>query len=617
MTESAHGADADHATLDISSADELIGYAVRAQLALVSHAASHTVIAKAIGMARDLKTSTAAARMSHALAKGGSFTDRELQKLDEVIVTLAPTSTTHTGGLSSLAICLRGLRDRESLSDRVPAGWTQELLQSPAADEIGVLTQASALLSAFLAASELEKVSSRSKAIRAVHDRYAKEIVHVVYQLITLGYAPPTPRSVEALIMLGTLGGYSLDFIEPPLEYALEQPLGFRIWRVITTLVMLRQRALDMRDLRRWVKPVLRGAEELRAKSVYPGRSLDLELAIRVPADWSPPDNDWAGAVLLARANDSEATIRERGTAAMGLWQRAVEDEHRDENRAADDLQPLIREFEDPQRRPDASSGMLWVATTLKHVIDQRAAVCNDWPQTSEPWMKRVNAAVDYLKQQEVIPDDVRLGTTALFQHSLLQNAGIYRRQAIEALVAGGWTEPVARAFEKFLELEPEPWIRIRALFALGFLQHRDRGVEKTLADACQHAYSNLGNDPTRAQITEMHSALFAVGDCYGASGLEDSDVRRVRESIREVLVGLIAGHRTLHESHYPVSRACAYLLTFMILPRSNQREDLAEELLKELSKHPDKTTRELSNWALANRINEKGAVRPLVHARV
>jgi hypothetical protein len=165
--------------------------------------------------------------------------------------------------------------------------------------------------------------------------------------------------------------------------------------------------------------------------------------------------------------------------------------------------------------------------------------------------------------------------------------------------------------------MESEPWIRIRALFALGFLQHRDRGVEKTLASACQYAYSNLSSNPTRAQITEMHSALFAIGDCYGASGLEESDMRRVRESVQEVLVSLILGQRTLQDALFPVSRACAYLLTFLILPRNNQREDLAQELLKELCKHPDKTTRDLSAWALINRIDDKGAVKPLVHARV
>ena len=57
---------------------------------------------------------------------------------------------------------------------------------------------------------------------------------------------------------------------------------------------------------------------------MYAGRSLDLELAISVPAEWSPPDDDWVGETPLERAWNNNATIRERGTAAMGLWQRAM-----------------------------------------------------------------------------------------------------------------------------------------------------------------------------------------------------------------------------------------------------------------------------------------------------
>ena len=600
---------------DISSADELIRYAVRAQLALVSDAASHTTIAKAIGMARDPQTSTASANFAHTLAKG-TFSDAKLQKLDEVIVALAPASTAHTGGLSSLAICLRGLRDRESLSDRVPASWTQEILQRPADDEVGVLTQASALLSAFLAADEIEKASHKPRAVRAVRDRYSKEITHVVEQLIVLGYAPPTPRSVEALILLGTLGSYAFDITKEALDYALIQPLGFRAWRVITTLVMLNRRAQRVPEIRKWVQQLLADAEEYREISIYPGRSLDLELAIRIPPDWSPPEDDWAGAALLARANNPRATIRERGTAGMGLWQRAVADPRRDRHQAAVDLGPLIAEFEAPTERPDVYPGMRWAATTLKHVMAANETVCSDWPETDDPWMQHVRNAIAYLERQ-VIPDDVLPGTRALFCQSLLQNAGIYRRQAIEALVAGGWTGPVARALGRFLELESESWIRIRALFALGFLQHRDRGVEKSLTSACQLAYSNLRCSPTKAQITEMHSALFAVGDCFGATGVPDDDVQRMRDGIQDVLVDLVDGELTLAETLYPVSRACAYLLTFMVLPRVNHVEDLAEVLLKKLRNHPDGPTQELAKWALKNRIGESGSVKPLIQARV
>ncbi|MGE5132458.1 MAG: hypothetical protein ACM32E_06040 [Gemmatimonadota bacterium] len=601
---------------DISKPDELIRYAARAQIDLVRDAASQTMIAKAIGMANRADTSTAGANLSHLLASG-TFGDARLQKLDEVIVALAPDRNSHIGGLSSLAICLRGLTDRESLGDRVPASWTQEILRGHADDEVGVLTQASALLSAFLAAEEIDKIDPRSRAVRAVRGRYSAEIAHVVEQLIILGYAPPTPRSVEALIMLGTLGAYAFEPIRDALEEALTQPLGFRVWRVITTLVMLRRRTGHTQALRTWVRSLLKDADRLRDVSLYPGRSLDLELAIRVPSGWSPPKDDWVGAALLARASNPMATIQERGTAAMGLWQRAKEDQHRDLNEATAAIDTLIKEFETQPQSPDVYSGMRWVAATLKHVMANDVGVCNDWPETDEPWMGHVNEAAGYIERHLTEPR-VLPGTRTLLRHSVLQSAAIYRRQAIEALVAGGWTAPVARALERFLELEPEEsWLRIRALFALGFLQHRDRGVQKSLVAACQSAYSNLLSAPTRTQIAEMHSALFAVGDCFGAAGVPEEDVRRTRDGIQDVLTGIAAGQLTTREPLFSVSRACAYLLTFMVLPRINGSEDLAEVLLRELSRHPDRTTRELSGWALANRIGEAGAVKPLVHARL
>jgi hypothetical protein len=301
----------------------------------------------------------------------------------------------------------------------------------------------------------------------------------------------------------------------------------------------------------------------------------------------------------------------------MGLWQRAVADSRRDRDPVVANLTLLIEQFEAPAKRPDAYRGTQWTAATLRDVMARNTGVCNDWPEVNEQWMRHVDDAVQYLGRQG-IPEQLLPGTSTLFRHSLLQNAGVHRRQAIEALIAGGWTGPVARAFERFLELESaESWIRIRALFALGFLQHRDRGVESSLAASCQHAYSNLIGTPSQAQITEMHTALFAIGDCFGATGIAEEDVRRVRSIIQDVLVGLVNGSLTAHPALFPVSRATAYLLTFMILPRNNDREDLAEKLLVELSKHPDTTTRELSIWALRNRVNDNGDVQSLVHARL
>ena len=68
-----------------------------------------------------------------------------------------------------------------------------------------------------------------------------------------------------------------------------------------------------------WVRQLIGDSEELRKSSLYAGSSLDLELAITVPAAWSPPGDDWVGEALLTRARNGEATIRERGTAVMGL----------------------------------------------------------------------------------------------------------------------------------------------------------------------------------------------------------------------------------------------------------------------------------------------------------
>jgi hypothetical protein len=597
---------------DVTSPDHLIRYAVRAQLALVEREASQNAVATAIGMGRTTKD--AGANLVHAL-RDGTISDVKLQRLDEVIVTLAP-NLMHAGGLSSLAITLRGYRNRESLSDRVPASWAREILQAPAENEVGVLTQASALLSAFLAAERLEQ-ATRSRSVFNVHNRYHDEIKRVVDQLIILGYAPPTGRSVEALIMLGTLGSYAFDIMKPALEDALKHPLGFRIWRVITKLVQLSRPGDRYRpNLQPWVLGQLRRAESLRAKSAYPGRSLDLELAVAIPPDWTPAEDDPVGAALRVRADNASATVRERGAAALGLWQRAMNNTELDRDRARSDLDRLIAEFEDPERRPDAYQGMQWAAAMLRHVMARNVPVCNDWPEgIDEPWLQHFGEAVRHLREHD-IPPQILPATETLFQHAMLQNADAYRRQAVETLTAGGWTGPIVSALARFLELEDSgAWIRIRALFALGFLQHRDRVVERLLTEGCQVAYRNLSGNPSQAQIHEMHAALFAVGDCYGATGVAQDEVRRVRDNIQELLIGLAESELTFNTSLFAVSRATAYLLAFMMLPREHNKIDLAEKLLGKLQGHPDSVTRELSSWALKNRLGENGRVLPLITA--
>jgi hypothetical protein len=169
-----------------------------------------------------------------------------------------------------------------------------------------------------------------------------------------------------------------------------------------------------------------------------------------IPAAWSPAENDWVGRALLARASNTRATVQERGTAALGLWQRAV-DQGRDQDKVIRDLAPLIEEFEDKDKQRDA---MGWVAANLRRMIAARAAVCKDWPQDiGGHWLQNVDKAVRKLELQG-IPESILPATVTLFRHVLLQNASVYRRQAIETLLAGGWTEPVTSALGEFLELE-------------------------------------------------------------------------------------------------------------------------------------------------------------------
>ena len=66
--------------------------------------------------------------------------------------------------------------------------------------------------------------------------------------------------------MLGTLGGYASEIVKNKLEYALKQPLGFRVWRVITALVMLSRRESHTPSLRRWVRRELTKALRSFAK---------------------------------------------------------------------------------------------------------------------------------------------------------------------------------------------------------------------------------------------------------------------------------------------------------------------------------------------------------------
>lgn len=605
---------------DISSVDQLLGYATAGQIEQLLNqrrALTQGKIAQGAGFGSNDRNAGAA--LSAAFRKG--LRTQHLNRLDEIIGALAP-DLDGTGGLSSLALRLSGERHDElkgsSLTAHVPPSWTRRILQDQAPGETGVPIQASALLSAFMAA---DKMDTGGMSITIIRDRYKEELDRLVRRLILISMAPPTSRNYDSQILLGGLASYAFDQVRDRLEYELRQaPLGFRVWRAITKLVKLNRQSEYAGMLRVWVRRLIGDAEELRKDSLYAGRSLDLETAIIVPAAWSPPDDDWIGAALRARAWNSEATIRERGTAAMGLWQRAITEDRPDRWQTEDDLRELIAEFKQAASRPDAAAGLQWIAATLEHVIDEKKAVCNDWPEVPDPWFRHVQYAASELDRSE-IPAHLRAGTKNLFRHMILQNAGVYRRHAIETVVTSGWSEPVARALGSLLKMEQDQaWLRIRAEFALGFLQRPDQFVAGILTGACRHAYKNLkldrtpGYKPPRAHITEMHSALFAVGDCFGAVGAQDR-AGKARESLRPILTELAGteGDRGLMLRR--AVRAAAYLLVVTAQPRIGGRQDLSEELLEKLAGHPDEVTGRLARWALNFRFAPDGTVRPLLAA--
>jgi hypothetical protein len=121
---------------------------------------------------------------------------------------------------------------------------------------------------------------------------------------------------------------------------------------------------------------------------------------------------------------------------------------------------------------------------------------------------------------------------------------------------------------------------------------------------------------PPRANVTEMHASLFAIGDCFGVAGAEER-ARRARGRLRPILedlANMTEGPRTLILRR--PARAAAYLLTVTAQPREIAGEkDLSQELLEKLGHHPDPVTAKLSNWALSFRFAPDGTIRPFLAA--
>ncbi|MEV4655086.1 hypothetical protein [Micromonospora sp. NPDC049301] len=516
-----------------------------------------------------------------------------LRSLDVVILRKAPAMI-RAGGLATFAARLEGVQSGINVGVEVAPEFHATLLGLQNPEPVVVLLQANILLAEF-------EDSSRHPA--DVEIQYRDFLPHLVDNLIRIGCLPPTPYSVDALILLGSLSRYALPLFQERLSTALRTPLGFRVWRALTAIVLaVRQRKEESlasgQAVRHWVKQQLRFSDRLRNHSLYPARSLDLELAIAVPAAWSSPTagEDWAGALLHRRATDQSATLRERGTAAFGLWERAIDGEYADLARGP--VSELIKSFEE---EAPARPGLAWVAGTLAQNLREGRKIVTSWPALGDPCQQVMHDAASHLD----VPDRIRAATETLLQHAVIKNAGVYRRRAIDTLRAGGWAAQVIPALEQVL-LDPraEAWLRCRVLFAIGFMQERDEHVQEVLRQASEDSWKRVGttrrnkSHDFRVRVLELHSALFAVGDCFGAAGAERSaaQVRELLDQLLGELVEAVKEDNRLGKDLVPVSRALTYLLG----TTAHVRPARTKEWLETLAQVDDPATRTMSNWGLS-----------------
>jgi hypothetical protein len=485
---------------------------------------------------------------------------------------------------------------------QIPANWARDMLDATPETETEVLTQAAALLSTFLAVSRTGR-STRGVAPSFNDDRIAQ----LTHQLILLGGSPPTTRNIDALTLLGGISHFRFEQTKRAIGEALRQsPLGFRAWRVVTKLVRTsKPDVAHIHELKAWARSLLKDAETMRPLSLYPGRSLDLELAISVPATWSPPADDWVAHALTLRARNVEATLRERGTAAHALWTRGLKGGGQPP--PVEDLIALISD-----RRPDIDSGLAWVKATLADAVRTKSAICNTYPDDhNPPWRTVVNEARDNL-EHESLPSRIRPGAKRLFEHVLLQNSGVDRRRAIDTLGASGWVEPITNSLGSVLRhSDSETWLRVRALFALGFLQHPTQDVRRDLGLACRKAHQQLTNSPTQALVSELHAGMFAIGDCFGTP-VAKTQVKQARDEVKGILEDVAWRGFADEDMLFPVARASAYVLCVTAQNRASDEQDLSQVLLQRLAGHPDTVTQDLSNWALGFRFPDDGSIQPL-----
>jgi hypothetical protein len=281
-------------------------------------------------------------------------------------------------------------------------------------------------------------------------------------------------------------------------------------------------------------------------------------------------------------------------------------------------LRKIIHDFRTSDARAGAEGAMEWLAVTLEHALDSPIPSCSDRPRVGRDWFSAVEEAAGSL-DESAIPERLCPATKSLFRHVLLQNGELERRKAIDTLVAGGWQEAISSALEKVLkDVRGESWIRVRALFSLGFLQRRDRAVANMLSTSLNEIYSGItksDNSMQPSQISEMHAVLFAIGDCFGADLDLQGGRTRVRNKIEPILREVIFNGLVDQPENAALARAVAYALTFIAQDRRHaDSPDFTEELLDHLKCHcTDGVTRRFSDWVLGFRFSETGKVRSLL----
>ena len=142
-----------HGQTDLAGQRDGIRAAGRQLAKLQEHRPDLTLGRIAQGAGLGANSRTAGPVLATALNRGPTLA--QLHGLDEIIGALVP-DLDGTGSLSSLALRLspeqRDRIRRNNLAAHVPSSWTRKILADPPADEVGVLMQASALLSEFMAA---------------------------------------------------------------------------------------------------------------------------------------------------------------------------------------------------------------------------------------------------------------------------------------------------------------------------------------------------------------------------------------------------------------------------------------------------------------------------------